>query len=180
MTTTEPRTEPLKTPGSDGVGKSGPKQPRKKNPFIRFWLVLTIVAVVALSGFVVHRLHGIFGVHKGSFGGGTSGEVLDSFNAKTITLEVWGSPGSTATINYLDENNHPVEALSVPLPWSRVLSSTKPGIPANLVAQGDGTWIACRFVINQHNGTGDVIKGQNQSPSNEQVNPFVYCLDKTA
>ena len=163
---------------SDARMKDGRR--RKKGLLARFWLVLTIAAVVALSGFVVYRLHGVFGVHKGSFGGGTSGEVLDQFNAKTITLEVWGSPGSTATINYLDENSHPQQALNVPLPWSMVLSSTKPGIPANLMAQGDGSWIACQFVVNNHDGHGDVIKTPNRSDSNETVNPFVYCLDKSA
>ena len=160
--------------------KLGPQRAEKKGLLGRFWLVLTIVGVVALSGFVVYRLHDVFGVHSGSFGGGTSGEVLDQFNAKTITLEVWGSPGSTATINYLDENSHPQQALNVPLPWSKVLSSTKPGIPANLVAQGDGSWIACQFVVNNHDGRGDVIKAPNQSPPNETVNAFVYCLDKSA
>ncbi|MEB4208547.1 MmpS family transport accessory protein [Mycobacterium sp. 94-17] len=182
MTTTEPRTEPLRKQGSAGSegNKVAPRRATKKGLVGRFWLVLTIVAVVALSGFVVYRLHGVFGVHRGSFGGGTSGEVLDEFNAKTITLEVWGSPGSTATINYLDENSHPQQALNVPLPWSKVLSSTKPGIPANLVAQGDGSWIACRFVVNNHDGHGDVIKAPNRSPSNETVNAFVYCLDKSA
>ncbi len=185
MTTTEPRTEPLKTQGSAGnAGKKVAPRPVKRRPLARlltrFWLVLVIVAVVALSGFVVHRLHGIFGVHKGSFGGGTSGEVLDSFNAKTITLEVTGPPGSTATINYLDENSHPQQALNVPLPWSKVLSSTKPGIPANLVAQGDGSWIACQFVVNKHDGSGDVVKTPMHSPPNENVTPFVYCLDKSA
>lgn len=182
MTTTEPRTEPLKTQGAAGSeGKNAtPKRTKRKGLLGRFWLILTIAAVVALSGFVVHRLHGVFGVHKGSFGGGTSGEVLDEFNAKTITLEVWGSPGSTATINYLDENSHPQQALNVSLPWSKVLSSTKPGIPANLVAQGDGSWIACRFVVNNHDGHGDVIKAPNHSPPNESVNAFVYCLDKSA
>ena len=98
MTTTEPRTEPLKTPGSAGSdGKQAPRKPAKRKGlaglFARFWLVLTLAVVIALSGFVVHRLHGIFGIHKGTFGGGTSGEVLDSFNAKTITLEVTGAPG---------------------------------------------------------------------------------------
>jgi hypothetical protein len=185
MTTTEPRTEPLMTQGSAGSdGKQAVRQPAKRKGlsglFTRFWLVFTVVAVVALSGFVVHRLHGVFGIHKGSFGGGTSGEVLDQFNAKTITLEVWGSPGSTATINYLDENSHPQQALNVPLPWSKVLSSTKPGIPANLVAQGDGSWIACQFVVNKHDGSGDVIKTPNHSPPNQTVNAFVYCLDKSA
>src|ERR1700760_1324022 len=185
MTTTEPRTEPLKTPGSAGSGgdratRRPPKRRGLSALVARFWLVLTIAAVVALSGFVVHRLHGVFGVHKGSFGGGTSGEVLDSFNAKTVTLQVWGPPGSTATINYLDAESHPQQALNVPLPWSTVLSSTKPGIPANLVAQGDGSWIACQFVVNKHDGSGDVIKAPNHSPANENVNAFTYCLDKSA
>lgn len=176
---TEPRTEPLKTQGSAG-NKTASQRTRKKGFLGRFWLVLTIAAVVALSGFVVYRLHGVFGVHRGSFGGGTSGEVLDEFNAKTITLQVWGPPGSTATINYLDENSHPQQALNVPLPWSKVLSSTKPGIPANLVAQGDGSWIACQFVVNKHDGSGDVIKTPNRSDPKQTVNAFVYCLDKSA
>jgi Mycobacterium membrane protein len=182
MTTTEPRTEPLKTQGSAGGGGRNvtPKRSKTKGVLGRYWLVLTLAVVIALSGFVVHRLHGVFGVHRGSFGGGTSGEVLDSFNAKTITLEVWGPPGSTATINYLDAESHPQQALNVPLPWRTVLSSTKPGIPANLVAQGDGSWIACQFVVNKHDGSGDVIKTPNHSPPNENVNPFVYCLDKSA
>jgi hypothetical protein len=176
------RTAPLDKQGSAGSqgNNATPRRSRKREFLGRFWLVLTIAAVIAVSGFVVYRLHGVFGVHRGSFGGGTSGEVLDQFNAKTITLQVWGSPGSTATINYLDENSHPQQALNVPLPWSKVLSSTKPGIPANLVAQGDGSWIACQFVVNNHDGHGDVIKAPNHSPSDETVNPFVYCLDKSA
>ncbi len=98
MTTTEPRTEPLKTQGSAGSdGKQAAHKPAKRKGltglFARFWLVITLAVVIALSGFVVHRLHGIFGIHKGTFGGGTSGEVLDSFNAKTITLEVTGATG---------------------------------------------------------------------------------------
>jgi Mycobacterium membrane protein len=185
MTTTESKTEPLTIPGSAGPEtNSATSQTPKRRGLVglisRYWLVLTLVGVLLLSGFVVHRLHGVFGVHSGSFGGGTSGEVLDQFNAKTITLEVWGSPGSTATINYLDENSHPQQALNVPLPWSHILSSTKPGIPANLVAQGDGSWIACHFVVDNHDGRGAVIKGPNRSPENETVNAFVYCLDKSA
>ena len=185
MTTTEPRTEPLSTQDPDvRQEKVAARRPVKRRPLYgllsRFWVVLLIAAVVALSGFVVHRLHGVFGVHKGSFGGGSTADVIDQFNAKTITLEVWGSPGSTATINYLDENSHPQQALNVPLPWNTVLKSTKPGIPANLVAQGDGSWIACRFVVNNHDGRGDVIKAPNHSPPNETVNAFVYCLDKSA
>ena len=185
MTTTEPRTEPLPIPNSAGGEAVIATQQRPKRRGLwslasRFWLILTVIAVIALSGFVVHRLHGIFGVHSGSFGGGSSGDVIDQFNPKTITLEVWGSPGSTATISYLDENSHPQQATNVPLPWKTELKSTKPGIPANLMAQGNGSWIACRFLVNNNDGRGDVIKAPNQSPPSQTVNAFVYCLDKTA
>jgi hypothetical protein len=185
MTTTEPRTEPLRIPDSADSPSSTatsrpPRRRRLSSLATRFWLILTVLAVVTLSGFVVYRLHGVFGVHPGSFGGGSSGDVIDQFNPKTITLEVWGSPGSTATINYLDENSHPQQALNVPLPWKTELKSTKPGIPANLMAQGNGSWIACRFLVNNNDGRGDVIKAPNHSPPDETVNAFVYCLDKTA
>ena len=133
MTTTEPRTEPLKTQDAAGAeAKKGARPAKKKSLLSRTWLVLVIAVVVALAGSVVYRLHGVFGVHRGSFGGGSSAEVLDQFNAKTITLEVWGSPGSTATINYLDQNSHPTQALNVPLPWSTVLTfdeARHPGKP---------------------------------------------------
>ena len=137
MTTTEPRTEPLATPGS-GADKAALRQSVKRRPLYallsRFWLVLVLAAVIAVSGFVVHRLHEVFGVHSGSFGGGSSADVIDQFNAKTITLEVWGSPGSTATINYLDENSHPQQALNVPLPWNdsiEVNEARHPGQPGS-------------------------------------------------
>lgn len=185
MTTTEPRTEPVPIPDSaDSEGNRAATQRARRGGLrslvTRFWLIFTVIAVVALSGFVVHRLHGIFGVHSGSFGGGSSGDVIDQFNPKTITLEVWGAPGSMATINYLDENSHPQQALNVPLPWKTELKSTKPGIPANLVAQGTGSWIACRFLVNNNDGRGDVIKAPNHSPPEQSVNAFVYCLDKSA
>jgi hypothetical protein len=183
MTTTEPRTEPLATQSSAGT-KGSPRRPVKRRPLARlltrFWLVLVITAVVAISYFVVDRLHNVFGVKGNTFGSGSSADVIDQFNAKTITLEVWGSPGSVATINYLDENSHPQQALNVPLPWNTVLKSTKPGIPANLVAQGDGSWIACQFVVNNHDGNPPVVKAPNHSPPNETVNAFTYCLDKSA
>lgn len=185
MTTTEPRTDPLMIPEparSEGntATRQRPKRRRLLSLASRFWLVLTVVVVVALSGFVVHRLHDVFGVKSGSFGGGSSADAIDQFNPKTITLEVWGSPGSTATVNYLDENSHPQQALNVPLPWRTELKSTKPGIPANLVAQGTGSWIACRFLVNNNDGHGDVVKGPNQSSPDMTVNAFVYCLDKSA
>ena len=67
MMRTEPRIDPLTTPASSGgEGNTATRQPAKRRGLsglvTRFWLILTVLAVVALSGFVVHRLHDVFGV----------------------------------------------------------------------------------------------------------------------
>jgi hypothetical protein len=185
MTTTEPRTEPMATQAA-GAGEEpvGTRRAKKRSGLpgllTRFWVVLVIVAVVAVSGFCVYRLRGIFGVHGNTFGGGAVAEEIKPFNPKVLTLEVWGSPGSTATINYLDKDSQPKQALNVPLPWSAELTTTQPSLPANLVAQGSGAWIACKITLDDNDGRGPVVKATNQSPANETVNAFTFCLNKSA
>jgi hypothetical protein len=186
MTTTEPRTEPLATPaagaGADKVARrdTGPQRSLLSRFLTRFWVVLVIVAVVAISGFCVYRLRGIFGVHGNTFGGGAVSEDIKPFNPKVLTLEVWGPPGSVATVNYLDKDSKPQQALNVPLPWSAVLTTTQPSLPANLVAQGSGAWIACKITLDDNDGRGPIVKATNQSPTNETVQAFTFCLNKSA
>jgi hypothetical protein len=184
MTTTEPRTEPMPTQVSDGgADKVAPRGTRVKRKsflsglFSRFWIVLVITGVVAVSALCVYRLHGIFGVHRGTFGGGSAADQIIPFNPKVLKLDVWGSPGNVATINYLDVDSHPTQALNVPLPWSVTLTTTQPAIPANLVAQGSGDFIACKITEDNGNGEGPVVKVTNQS---EGVNAFTFCLNKSA
>jgi MmpS family membrane protein len=185
MTTTEPRTEPLATPvagaGQEQVGsRRAPGRSWLSRFLTRFWVVLVIVAVVAVSGFCVYRLRGIFGVHGNTFGGGAVAEDIKPFNPKVLTLEVWGPLGSTATINYLDKDSQPQQALNVPLPWTKQLTTTQPSLPANLVAQGSGAWIACKITLDDNDGRGPVVKATNQSPENETVTAFTFCLNKSA
>ncbi|MBV8863751.1 MAG: hypothetical protein JO082_10295 [Mycobacterium sp.] len=185
MTTTEPRTEPLPTQvepsGDDKVTKVRRVARRSFfGLFRRFWIVIVIVAVAALSAFCVYRLHGIFGVRGNTFGGGAVAEEITPFNPKVLTLEVWGPPGSVATINYLDKDSKPQQALNVPLPWSTELTTTQPSLPANLVAQGSGAWIACKITLDDNDGRGPVVKATNQSPANETVHAFTFCLNKSA
>jgi hypothetical protein len=184
MTTTEPRTEPLPTQvphGSEGnVASRRPKQRSGLSGLLtRFWVVLVIVAVVALSGFCVYRLRGIFGVHGNAFGGGEVAEEIKPFNPKVLKLEVWGPPGSTATVNYLDQDSHP-QQVNVTLPWNKELTTTQPSLPANLVAQGNGAWIACKIYLDDNDGRGPILKAENRSPGNETVNAFTFCLNKSA
>lgn len=133
-------------------------------------MLLVAVAVIALAGFTVYRLHGIFGSqHNASAESGASNEIVP-FNPKQVTLEVFGPPGTVATINYLDLKAQPQQVLDATLPWSRTMTTTLPGVFANLVAQGNSNFIGCRITIN-----GEV----KDERSVNEVNAYTFCLDKS-
>jgi hypothetical protein len=70
-------------------------------------MVLVFVAVVAITGFAVYRLHGIFGSHNAVSRPSADSPESTTYNPKRVLFEVFGSPGSVATINYLDVNAQP-------------------------------------------------------------------------
>ena len=89
-------------------------------------MLLIAVAVVAVAGFCVYRLHGVFGSHhKMSTAGALANEIVP-FNPKHVMLEVFGPPGTVATINYLDVNAQPQRVDDATLPWSYNASTTEP------------------------------------------------------
>jgi hypothetical protein len=133
-------------------------------------MALVAVVVVAGAGFGVYRLHGIFGSHHGSSAAeGISNEIIP-FNPKQVVLEVFGAPGSIATINYLDVNAQPQQVLNAALPWSFTITSTEPAIVGNVVAQGNGNSIGCRIIVN------GVVKDERTVNA---VNAYTFCLDKS-
>ena len=93
------------------------------------------------------------------------------YNPKRVLFEVFGSPGATATINYLDEHAQPQRVDDVPLPWSHTLTTDDPTLFADLRAQGDSAPITCRITVN------GIVKDE-RSASN--VNGYIACLDKSA
>ncbi|MEE2852097.1 MAG: MmpS family transport accessory protein [Actinomycetota bacterium] len=136
----------------------------------RGWMVLVAVVVVALAGFGIYRLHGIFGSHNNtSANSGLAGEIVP-FNPKHVVLEVFGAPGATATINYLDVNAQPQQVKDAPLPWSFTITSTEPAVIGNVVAQGNGDTLGCRITVN-----GEV---KDQRTVNK-VDAYTFCLDKS-
>ncbi|ORB08934.1 hypothetical protein BST30_01545 [Mycobacterium mantenii] len=133
-------------------------------------MVLVAVVVVALAGFGIYRLHGIFGSHNTtSAGSGLAGEIVP-FNPKQVVLEVFGAPGAVATINYLDVNAQPQQVKDAPLPWSFTITTTEPAVIGNVVAQGNGDTLGCRITVN-----GEV---KDQRTVNK-VDAYTYCLDKS-
>ena len=83
------------------------KGSHRLNWVMRSWLVLVTVAVVAVAGFFVYRLHGIFAAPDNQWSSSGFSDDLVSFNPKHIALQVFGAPGAVATINYLDVDAQP-------------------------------------------------------------------------
>jgi hypothetical protein len=133
-------------------------------------MVLVAVAVVAVAGFGVYRLHGIFGSHHNTSAGSGVSNDITAFNPKHVVLEVFGPPGTVATINYLDVNVQPQRVDDTTLPWSYNITTTEPAVFANVVAQGDSDSIGCRITID------GVVKDER---SVNTLNAYTYCLDKS-
>jgi hypothetical protein len=132
-------------------------------------LVVTVL-VVAVAVFAVYRLQGLFGAsHRTATPSGFANEIVP-FNPKRVVIEVFGPPGTVASISYLDVNAEPQRADNVTLPWSYDTSTTQPAVFVNVMAQGDGNSLGCRIKI------ADVIKDER---SVDTHNAYAYCLDKS-
>ncbi len=138
----------------------------------RAWIPLLIVAVALVAASVVYRMHGYFGSdNEITRSGAGLAQDAEPFNPKVVTYEVSGSDGSVATINYLDLDSTPIRVDNAPLPWSITLRTTKPSASATVVAQGDGTSISCRVIVD------DVVRDDQSSNG---INPQTSCLVKSA
>ena len=138
----------------------------------RAWMPLLIVVVVAIAGFTVYRMHGVFGSDNEttSAGAGLANDAKP-FNPKRVTYQIFGPEGAVATINYLDLSAQPQEVKDTSLPWSVTLTTTAPASNANIVAQGDSDTIGCRIIVD-----GKV----KDEKSSDGVNAQTFCLVKSA
>jgi hypothetical protein len=136
----------------------------------RAWIPLVLVVVLAVSALVVSRLHRIFGSQDLNANAGAGIEIVQ-FNPKVVVYEVSGAPGTTANINYWDENANTHQVNGVRLPWSFTISTTLPAVSASLMAQGDGSDISCKITVD-----GVVREHQNANGMNAQT----FCLVKSA
>lgn len=139
---------------------------------LRHWLPLLVLISVALGGFVVYRLYGVFGSDDEITREG-SGILNDPppFNPKRVTYEVFGPAGATATINYLDLSANPQHAIDASLPWTLTLTTTSPSASPNLMAQGSANTLSCRITVDGK------VKDEHTS---DGVDAFTYCMVKSA
>jgi Mycobacterium membrane protein len=134
------------------------------------WMLLVAVVVIVVAGFAVYRLHGVFASQDVTSTASGSGNDIVPFNPKHVVLQVFGAPGTVATITYLDVNAQPQRADAVMLPWAYDTTTTQPAVFVNVQAQGNSDSIGCRIKID------DVVKDER---SVNTLNAFTYCLDKS-
>jgi hypothetical protein len=137
----------------------------------RFWVVLVVVVAVVIAAVVVGRLRGVFGSDLPTSAGAAGTDAIVAFNRKTITYEVVGPQRASGSVSYLDVDGQTHEASFTELPWSVSVTTTDPGVFANLVAQADGATLGCRILVN-----GTVTTEQHASGRDAQA----FCLDKAA
>jgi hypothetical protein len=138
----------------------------------RHWLLLLVLVSIAIGGFVVYRMHGLFGSNNEITREG-SGIANDAkpFNPKRITYEVFGPAGAVATINYLDLSANPQSIRQAPLPWTLTLTTTAPAASPILLAQGNSETIGCRITVDGK------VKDEKSAVG---VDAFTFCQVKSA
>lgn len=136
----------------------------------RAWIPLVLLVVLSVAALSVSRLHKIFGSEDLNANAGAGIEIVQ-FNPKVVVYEVSGPPGSTANINYWDENANTHQVNSAPLPWTTTVSTTLPSVSANIMAQGDGNQISCRITV-------DGVEREHQHSDGHNAQTF--CLVKSA
>jgi len=132
-------------------------------------MLLVAVVVLAVAGFAVYRLHGIFASDNVTATPDNANSIV-AFNPKHVVLEVFGPPGTVATITYLDVDAQPQRADAVALPWAYDTTTTLPAVVVNVQAQGNSDSIGCRIKID------DAVKDERSVTT---VNAYTYCLDKS-
>jgi Mycobacterium membrane protein len=137
---------------------------------LRQWMILVAIVVTAIAGFAVYRLNGIFGSEDvTSTPSGAANEIVP-FNPKRVLMEVFGPPGTVATITYTDIDAQPQRVDDATLPWTYDTTTTQPAVFVNVSAQGDSDSLGCRITID------DVVKDERTVT---QLNAYTFCLDKS-
>jgi hypothetical protein len=138
----------------------------------RYWLPLLVLVAVTIGGFVVYRMHGVFGSHNEITrqGSGIASDAVP-FDPKRVTYEVFGPAGAVATINYLDLSANPQSLKQVPLPWTLTLTTTSPATIPILLAQGNAELIGCRITVDGK------VKDEKSATG---VDAFTFCQVKSA
>ena len=127
--------------------------------------------MVVAGGFTVSRLRAVFGSDNRPAYSDTELEEQETYDPKKLVYEVFGPPGTVATISYFDVDADPQLVEGASLPWSSTYELSGAAVVGNLVAQGDGDNIGCRIIVDGEVKAERVGQG---------VNAFTFCVLKAA
>lgn len=133
----------------------------------RVWIPMVVLVVIACGGFVVSRVHGLFGAEKRPSYVGNQVDGATSFKPKEMTYEVFGPVGTVADISYFDVNSQPQQVDGAALPWSLKITAKSQSVVGSVVAQGDSDSIGCRIVVNGE------VKAEKIT---DEMNAYTHCL----
>jgi len=137
----------------------------------RFWVVAVIVIALVAAISVVGRLRTFFDSDKPYIAASMPADDIKPINTKRVTYQIVGPPNASGRVSYLDVNGKTMEASFTELPWSVTVSTTDPGVLANVVAQGDTAALGCRILVD------DKLVAENFAEGRDAQ---AFCLDKAA
>lgn len=137
----------------------------------RSWVTLVVIVSVLAAAAVVSRLRTFFDSDQPYIGASLPADVIEPINTKRVTYEIVGPADASGRVSYLDVNGKTVEASFTSLPWSVTVSTTDPGLLANVVAQGDSAALGCRILVDDKLKAEDFAEGRDAQ---------AFCLDKAA
>ncbi len=137
----------------------------------RVWLPLVIVVVVVIAAFTVVRIRGVFASDPPLTTPVEFANDPEPFDPKVLTYEIFGPEGASVDVNYLDLDGEPQRVDGAILPWSITLQTTKPSAAANIVAQGNTSFLGCRVLVD-----GELRDERTSSGTNVQT----FCIVKSA
>ncbi len=137
----------------------------------RFWVALVVIVALIAAAAVVSRLRTFFDSDQPYVGASLPADEIKPINTKRVTYEIVGPPDASGRVSYLDVNGKTIEAGFTSLPWSVTVSTTDPGVLANVVAQGDSVALGCRILVDGALKAEDFAEGRDAQ---------AFCLDKAA
>jgi hypothetical protein len=136
----------------------------------RAWLPLLIVFVVLIAGFTVDRIRGFFASEGPLVTPVNFADDPEPFEPKVVEYEIDGLGGS-ADVNYMDLTGEPQRVDGAALPWRVRLETTNPSALAQVVAQGAGSSLTCRIIVD-----GEL----RQERTTDAVSAQTFCIEKSA
>ncbi|MGB3486021.1 MAG: MmpS family protein [Mycobacterium sp.] len=136
----------------------------------RAWIPLLIVVVLLIAGFTVNRIRGFFASDGPLVTPVNFADDPEPFEPKVVEYEVYGA-GGHADINYLDLDGKPQRVDGAALPWHVRLETTAPSAMGQVVAQGPGSSLTCRILVDGELREERTVDG---------VSAQTFCIEKSA